>query len=128
MEFHDVLHGFIRLGLPFNRSLLEELLVSPEVERLRNMRLMNFSVPLIQELASAKRLPHSVGVCFLAQEIAKRCLGSEKKVSTLMVAALLHDAAIPPYGHLVEATLRKEHPKFDHSEILRRAALRYVPS
>src|SRR5207248_2941800 len=60
-----------------------------------------------------------VGVCFLAQEIAKRCLGSEEKVSTLMVAALLHDAAIPPYGHLVEATLRKKHPEFDHSQILR---------
>ncbi len=119
MEFHDVLHGRIQLGLPFNTSLIEELFISPEVSRLRNMRLMNFDVPLIQELASAKRLSHSVGVCYLAQEVAKRSLSDEKSVSTIMVAALLHDAAIPPYGHLVEAMLRKKHHEFDHSRVLR---------
>ena len=118
MEFHDVLHGLIRLGLPFNRPLFEELLTSPEVTRLRNMRLMNFDVPLIQELASAKRLPHSIGVCYLAQEVAKRFLSSEEDASVLMVAALLHDAAIPPYGHLVESMLKKRHPEFDHSRVL----------
>ena len=119
MEFHDVLHGPIRLGLPFNRHLIEELLATPEVARLRNMRLMNFDVPLIQELASAKRLSHSVGVCYLAQEVGARSLSSQDDVSTLMVAALLHDAAIPPYGHLVEALLKKSHPDFDHSRVLR---------
>jgi hypothetical protein len=79
---------------------------------------MNFDVPLIQELGSAKRLPHSIGVCYLAQELGKRTLSSEDAVSILMVAALLHDAAIPPYGHLVEATLRKKHPNFNHEQIL----------
>jgi HD superfamily phosphohydrolase len=118
MEFHDALHGLIRLGLPFNSSLLEDLLSSPEVGRMRNLRLMNFDVPLIQELGSAKRLPHSIGVCYLAQEIGLRSLKSQKALSTLMVAGLLHDAAIPPYGHLVEATLKKRNPDFDHSKIL----------
>ena len=83
------------------------------------MRLMNFDVPLIQELASAKRLSHSVGVCYLAQEVGTRFLRTQDDVSTLMVAALLHDAAIPPYGHLVEALLKKSHPEFDHSLVLR---------
>ena len=118
MEFHDVLYGPIQIGMPFNQDLLSELIRSPEVERLRNMRLMNFSVPLIQELGSSKRFPHSVGVCYLAQKVGSGSLKSERDLSELMVAALLHDAAIPPYGHLVEVTLRKSHPGFDHEAIL----------
>lgn len=118
MEFHDVLHGPIELGLPFNKALFEELLFAPEIERLRNMRLMNFNVPLIQELGSSKRLPHSVGVCYLAQKLGIKSLSSETHVTELMLAALLHDAAIPPYGHLVESTLRKQYPEFNHEDIL----------
>ena len=119
MEFHDVLHGVFELGFRHNRDLVHRLLAAPEIGRLRRMRLMNFDVPLIQELASAKRLPHSIGVCHLAQLLASRSVSRESDATVLMVAALLHDAAIPPYGHLVETRLRNRGATISHEKFLR---------
>lgn len=118
MEFHDILHGLIRFSDENLTSLLEDLIDSPEIHRLRNMRQMNFDVPLIQELGRSRRLPHSIGVTFLAVELAHKSKLSLSETKALLAAALLHDAAIPPYGHLVESELKYIAPDFDHEENL----------
>nr|QVX12497.1 HD domain-containing protein [Pseudomonas congelans] len=57
---------------------------------------MNFDVPLIQELGRSRRLPHSIGVTFLAVELAHKSNLNLNDTKALLAAALLHDAAIPP--------------------------------
>lgn len=118
MEFHDILHGLIRFEDQNIRSLLAELLDSPEIHRLRNMRQMNFDVPLIQELGRSRRLPHSIGVAHIALTLAHKAKLSSKDTQVLLCAALLHDAAIPPYGHLVESEFKSLQPTFNHEQRL----------
>jgi len=118
MEFHDILHGLMRFSDENLTSLLADLIDSPEIHRLRNMRQMNFDVPLIQELGRSRRLPHSIGVTFLAVELAHKSNLNLNDTKALLAAALLHDAAIPPYGHLVESELKYITPDFNHEENL----------
>lgn len=118
MEFHDILHGIIRFSDENLTSLLADLIDSPEIHRLRNMRQMNFDVPLIQELGRSRRLPHSIGVTYLAVELAHNSNLSLDATKALLAAAILHDAAIPPYGHLVESELKRVAPNFNHEETL----------
>lgn len=118
MEFHDILHGLMRFSDENLTSLLADLIDSPEIHRLRNMRQMNFDVPLIQELGRSRRLPHSIGVTFLAVELAHKSNLNLNDTKALLAAALLHDAAIPPYGHLVESELKYITPDFSHEENL----------
>lgn len=120
MEFHDILHGLIRFSDENLTSLLADLIDSPEIHRLRNMRQMNFDVPLIQELGRSRRLPHSIGVTFLAVELAHKSKLNVDATKALLAAAILHDAAIPPYGHLVESELKRIDPDFNHEETLSR--------
>lgn len=120
MEFHDILHGLIKFSDENLTLLLADLLDSPEIHRLRNMRQMNFDVPLIQELGRSRRLPHSIGVTFLAVELAHKSQINTTKTKELLAAALLHDAAIPPYGHLVESELKRIDQSFNHEETLSR--------
>ncbi|WP_295979402.1 HD domain-containing protein [uncultured Variovorax sp.] len=117
MEFHDILHG--EIIFPDGNSLTEllrDLINSPEVNRLRNMRQMNFDVPLIQELGRSRRLPHSIGVAHIAMVLGRRAGLSEADQKVFLAAAILHDAAIPPYGHLVESELKNVNPEFKHEQ------------
>ena len=114
MEFHDILHGHIRFSDSGIVPLLADLIDSPEIHRLRNMRQMNFDVPLIQELGRSRRLPHSIGVVHVATQLAHKCHLDSKQTAILVAAAMLHDAAIPPYGHLVESEFKNKAPGFNH--------------
>ncbi|MDA8520200.1 HD domain-containing protein [Acidovorax sp. NCPPB 4044] len=117
MEYHDLLHGHIRFDARDETSLLlGELINSPEINRLRNMRQMNFDVPLIQELGRSRRLPHSIGVSHIALLLAKRSGLDRADTNTLIAAAILHDAAIPPYGHLVESEFKNSAVGFKHEK------------
>jgi len=119
MEFHDILHGHIRIDDREMAEFLEDLLESPEVHRLRNMRQMNFDVPLIQELGRSRRLPHSIGVAHLAYKMSEGVNMHKVARKSLVAAALLHDAAIPPFGHLVESELKAMDPEFSHEHRLK---------
>ena len=117
MEFHDVLHGHIQFSpTQGTTALISDLLGSPEINRLRNMRQMNFDVPLIQELGRSRRLPHSIGVTHLATQLAQRDGLSTETTRVLVAAAMLHDAAIPPYGHLVESEFENAGIDFRHEK------------
>src|SRR3954449_3534354 len=119
MIYWDLLHGTIDFGKGTHADLLADLLATPEVHRLRHMRLMNFDVPYIQDLATAKRYPHSVGTCFLAQQLLAKSYLSDYQSRALLAAALIHDIGILPYGHLVETMLRKRNPAFSHESLVR---------
>lgn len=118
MEFHDILHGHIQFTDINVTPLLSELIESPEVHRLRNMRQMNFDVPLIQELGRSRRLPHSIGVASITLRLCHLAHLSSHETKVLIAAAMLHDAAIPPYGHLVESEFKRKAPNFSHEERL----------
>ncbi|MEN5274996.1 hypothetical protein [Stenotrophomonas lactitubi] len=119
MEFHDILHGHIEVDDREMATFLGDLLESPEVHRLRNMRQMNFDVPLIQELGRSRRLPHSIGVAHLAYQLTAGKTLHRSTIKSLVAAALLHDAAIPPFGHLVESELKAKDPAFSHEHRLK---------
>lgn len=119
MEFHDILHGHIQVDDREMARFLGDLLESPEVHRLRNMRQMNFDVPLIQELGRSRRLPHSIGVAHLAYRLTVGKMLHHGTIKSLVAAALLHDAAIPPFGHLVESELKAKDPTFSHEHRLK---------
>lgn len=115
MEFHDILHGHIEFSdADESTNLLRDLLNSTEINRLRNMRQMNFDVPLIQELGRSRRLPHSIGVANLAYKLSKKFDLKSDDAKILLAAAIMHDAAIPPYGHLVESELKSTSADFSH--------------
>ncbi|MFN8290251.1 MAG: HD domain-containing protein [Chitinophagaceae bacterium] len=82
------------------------------------MRLMNFDVPYIQDLASTRRFPHSIGTCFLAfKTVEKTALPLQKK-KKLIAAALLHDIGILPYGHLLESIIKTKDAEFSHEKLV----------
>lgn len=117
MEFHDILQGHIQFADDDELTkLLFDLINSPEINRLRNMRQMNFDVPLIQELGRSRRLPHSIGVANLAYRLSKKDFLSIEESKVLLAAAIMHDAAIPPYGHLVESELKATPLGFSHEK------------
>ena len=118
MQFIDHIHGTINFrGTPYE-DLIYELLGCPEIQRLRHMRLMNFDVPYIQDLASTKRLPHSIGTCFLAYKTVEKTVLPLETKKTIITAALIHDIGILPYGHLLESTIKKNNPTFSHENLV----------
>lgn len=120
MIFHDVLHGIIEIKEECYKELIGDLLDCTEIQRLRNMRQMNFDVSLIQELGRSRRLPHSIGVTHIAIKLAQNGQLSISRTKELIAAAMLHDAAIPPYGHLVETELNQHSQNgFKHAQVIR---------
>ena len=118
MLFLDNLHGTIDFrGTPYE-NLIYELLGCPEVQRLRHMRLMNFDTPFIQDLASTKRFPHSIGTCYLAYRIVEKSAMDLASKKNIITAALIHDIGILPFGHLLESIIRKKNPKFSHEKLV----------
>lgn len=118
MLFIDHLQGTIDFrGTPYE-DLIYALLGCPEVQRLRHMRLMNFDAPYIQDLASTRRLPHSIGTCYLAfKTVEKSALSLEIK-KKIITAALIHDIGILPFGHLLESTIKKKNSSFSHEKLV----------
>lgn len=118
MLFTDQLHGTIDFrGTPY-ADLIYELLGCPEVQRLRHMRLMNFDAPYIQDLASTRRFPHSIGTCFLAYKTVEKTALPLHEKKKLIAAALLHDIGILPYGHLLESIMKTKDIDFSHEKLV----------
>ena len=117
--FRDIVHGDITFEGPTERAFVTELIGSPEVQRLRFMRMLNQDAQYMQELATSRRFAHAVGTCYTAYEISRRsAIGLEARL-TLLAAALIHDIGILPYGHLVEQEFARLDPFFSHEKIAR---------
>jgi len=119
MEFHDAILGEISFADREIERFVSDLLNSPEVLRLRQMRLVNFDAPILQDLATARRYSHSVGVCKIADLVGRQSnLGIEDR-KILIAAALVHDVGILPFGHLVEAIIQRRDGKVSHEALFK---------
>lgn len=88
-------------------------MLSPEVQRLREVRLCNINSLCITGSSNINRFEHSVGTAYLAainiEAIAQRRLRlKEKEKETFIIAALLHDVANGPFGHSYEYIMEKK--------------------
>lgn len=95
----DPIHGDITMG-----GCLVDLLQTPEVQRLHNIKQLGFA-HLVFPGAHHTRFEHSLGCCMIASQIADilSLPSAEKKLLTC--AALLHDIGHGPFSHTLESLL-----------------------
>ena len=70
-------------------------------------------------IAGVSRYAHSLGVTWLAVQIAQHLKMTDDDYKSLVCAALLHDAGIPPLGHLTEESFDLCGHPIDHEGSLR---------
>jgi hypothetical protein len=117
---YDPLYGVVYL-----KPYIWEIIPSPELQRLREVRLCNTN-SLCLTGANINRYEHSIGTYHLAQE----CLNSKPPLNIVtaeeerqfLLAALLHDIASAAFGHSVEYIESKD--GFDHERSFEYALLR----
>ncbi|MCZ7651932.1 MAG: HD domain-containing protein [Thermoanaerobaculia bacterium] len=102
MKFWDSLYGPIEIP-----DWTAPLLSTPEVQRLRDIRLINTASPSCLSLSDTRRLAHVVGVTALATLVGDRLPQhlDRRDRRHFVAAALLHDIGTPPFGHLFEYLL-----------------------
>jgi HD superfamily phosphohydrolase len=86
---------------------LHPIVRSPEVQRLKYIRLINVLSPSCPALSDARRFVHTLGVLSLASRLEKEIVHrwSRGEARAFLVAALLHVIGTPPFGHLFEYQL-----------------------
>lgn len=119
MTFRDILHGEITFEGTKEGSFVSELIASPEVQRLRFMRMLNQDAQYMQELSTSRRFAHAVGTCCVAYNLFRHSAVSAESRLTLLSAALIHDVGILPYGHLVEREFARSDRSFSHEKLVR---------
>jgi HD superfamily phosphohydrolase len=88
---------------------LDEVLLSPEVQRLRGIRLVNSSSPTLAALSDARRYTHTLGVLRLALAKSPELRGvGYREFQAFVIGAIVHDLATPPFGHVFEYLLKQE--------------------
>ena len=103
---YDRLYG--KLEFP---KLVRRLLNCPGLLRLREIRMANIKFINFPSFSAVTRYEHSLGTCHLAN-LASKSLGlSEKERMELMMAALYHDVATPPFAHAWEEVLGFDHER-----------------
>ena len=102
LTFWDQLYGPITAP-----AWLRPVVFSPELQRLREIRLLNITSPSCSALSDARRFTHTLGVLHLALRLANKITShfSPQDTRTFLVAALLHDIGTPAFGHLFEYQL-----------------------
>jgi HD superfamily phosphohydrolase len=111
----DPLYGYIEAP-----PAITDLISRPIVQRLRHVRLSNIDSLDLPGIAGISRYEHSLGVAHLAHTAPFARKLSQENKTILVAAALLHDAAITPYGHLVEEAIQY-HAAFNHEDRLKQA-------
>lgn len=108
MYIWDALYGKIEFS-----PLVYKCMLSPEVQRLREVRLCNINSLCITGSSNTNRFEHSVGTAYLAAinieaAVQKHLKLTKKEKETFIIAALLHDAANGPFGHSYEYIMEKK--------------------
>ena len=108
MYIWDALYGKIEFS-----PLVYKCMLSPEVQRLREVRLCNINSLCITGSSNTNRFEHSVGTAYLAtinikSKRQKHLKINKKKKETFVIAALLHDVANGPFGHSYEYIMEKK--------------------
>ena len=86
---------------------LTPLILAPEVQRLRDVRLINTVTPTLGALSDVRRLTHALGVTWLGVQLLE---GSGQLASSagrdFLAACVLHDVGSPAFAHLYEYVLK----------------------
>lgn len=107
MYILDALYGKIEFD-----SLTYKCMLTPEMQRLREVRLCNINSLCLTGSANINRYEHSIGTAYLAirnlnSNNQKHLNLSNKDKQTFIIAALLHDVANGPFGHSYEYIMKK---------------------
>ena len=108
MYIWDALYGKIEFS-----ALVYKCMLSPEVQRLREVRLCNINSLCITGSSNTNRFEHSVGTAYLVAinieaAVQKHLKLTKKEKETFIIAALLHDVANGPFGHSYEYIMEKK--------------------
>ncbi len=107
---HDAIHGSIRF-----EGVTLRLLETPELQRMSGIKQLGLGY-LVFPGANHTRLEHSIGVSYMAGEMAKHLGLDPHEVTLVKIAGLLHDIGHSPYSHTLEYVLHEKLGK-DHMEI-----------
>jgi HD superfamily phosphohydrolase len=112
MKIFDPLYG--EFSVP---PLAAKLILSPEIRRLSQIRLLNSLTPSLATLGELRRFSHTLGVLHLFTKWKHKHSSrfDRNEIDALEVAILLHDVATPPFAHLFEYIL-KEEQGWDHEK------------
>ena len=122
MILRDPVHGLIAFESK-ETAIVEELLDTPEVQRLRRIRQLGFT-SLAYPGAEHSRFAHAIGTAHVMLRLIRRlrdiqsCLPAHQRLNDDLVrdaiaAALLHDLGHGPLSHMFEDAL----PGSDHHEV-----------
>lgn len=107
LYIYDALYGKIEFS-----PLVLRCLMTPEMQRLREVRLCNINSLCITGSSNTNRFEHSVGTAFLASQNIKynyeKYSEYKEEQELLIVSALLHDVANGPFGHSYEYIMEKQ--------------------
>lgn len=112
-----------------------QLLLTPELQRLRYVRMCNINSLLICGASEPSRFEHSIGVVRLAREWLSTHPQPKRAAQVLIAAAILHDFMTGPFGHSLQYVLEDNigsnfvHDDLDHglrSEFHQRLTARAV--
>lgn len=82
-----------------------KLIMLPEVQRLRNVRMCNINSLLVTGASEISRFEHTIGVLHLANEWIKKHNISDIDAAEFRAAAVLHDMQTGPFGHSLQYVL-----------------------
>jgi uncharacterized protein len=96
----DPIHGDIKF-----KGLFLDLLESPELQRLHNIKQLGFA-NLVFPGGHHTRLEHSFGAYHMAQKAAEHLNFDSDEKELISCAAILHDIGHGPFSHTLESLLR----------------------
>lgn len=114
VRFLDPLYGRVLVGQEF-----VPIVFSPELQRLRYVRLCNINSLFLQGASEPKRFEHSLGVFELASRWANAHRIGRHSSFVVRAAALVHDIQTGPFGHSLQYILEDNdfESAFSHEEL-----------
>jgi HD superfamily phosphohydrolase len=104
----DPIHGNIRL-----EGLFLEILESPEIQRLHNIKQLGFA-HLVFPGGHHTRIEHSIGTYYMSLRVAEALALTSDEKRIFSCASILHDIGHGPFSHTLEFIIRE---KFDVDHI-----------
>lgn len=122
-RFLDPLYGVVP-----STDFEMRLLLAPEVQRLRYVRMCNINSMLISGASEISRFEHIVGVFHLAQLWTRQNRLHPHQCKLLHAAAILHDLQTGPFGHSLEYILddNEVEGEFNHEDVQGSAARTFL--